>query len=76
MLDYHTYTLAQHLEDEYQAELAQQREDDEFNRLESQLAKLLTENGFEDVYDNITGSDVWVEALTQRVQQNLHAYHF
>lgn len=27
MTDYHTYTLAQYLEDEYQAELAQQREE-------------------------------------------------
>ncbi|MBF0786171.1 hypothetical protein E4T80_11935 [Muribacter muris] len=75
-MDYNTWALHQHLEAEYQAEMQTEREDAEFNRLESQLAKLLTQHGFEDVYDNITGSDVWVAALTQRAQQNLQSHCF
>lgn len=75
-MDDNTWALHQHLEAEHHAEKQAEREDAEFNRLESQLAKLLTQHGFEDVYDHITGSDVWIAALIQRVQQNLQPHCF
>lgn len=72
MLDYHSYTLAQHLKNEYQAELAQEREDNEFNRLDAELAQLLAQHGFEDIYEHLVGTDLWVDALTRKAQENVN----
>lgn len=71
--DYHTYSLHQHLAREERMEWLQHQEDNEFERLDIALAALFTEHGFEDIYEKLIGTDLWINALTEKAKKNLNA---